>query len=147
MMVGIGMMMLAIVIVGQVMRHEGRRYRSRWFLLLCQAASPLGFVAVLAGWVTTEVGRQPWTVYGLLRTADSVSPSLTGNDVAISLALYVVVYLIMFPTGLAFMSNIVRAGAGEAQGELGEVEGALPGFAANQSRPAAEPDTAQGTGA
>jgi hypothetical protein len=67
-MVGIGGIMLAIVVVGQIMRRNERRYRSRWFLLLCQAAAPLGFIAVIAGWVTTEVGRQPWTVYGLLRT-------------------------------------------------------------------------------
>ena len=66
--------------------------------------APLGFIAVVAGWTTTEVGRQPWTVYGLLRTADFVSPSLTGADVVLSLACYVVVYLIMFPTGIA-LSN------------------------------------------
>jgi cytochrome bd ubiquinol oxidase subunit I len=68
---------------------------------------------VLAGWITTEVGRQPWTVYGLLRTADSVSPSLTGSDVALSLALYILVYLIMFPTGIAFMAGLVRRGPHE----------------------------------
>jgi cytochrome d ubiquinol oxidase subunit I len=72
--------------------------------------APLGFVAVLAGWTTTEVGRQPWTVYGLMRTADSVSPSLTGYDVVISLLGYVIVYLVMFPTGLALMTRIVRRG-------------------------------------
>jgi cytochrome d ubiquinol oxidase subunit I len=148
-MVGIGVIMLVVVVVGQVMRRGGRRFRSRWFLLLCQAAAPLGFIAVIAGWVTTEVGRQPWTVYGLMRTVDSVSPSLTGNDVAISLALYVVVYLIMFPTGLAFMSTIVRAGAGEADAEPGEIEGAMPtgSFAAAPSGPATEPGTGPAAGA
>jgi cytochrome bd ubiquinol oxidase subunit I len=65
---------------------------------------------VLAGWTTTEVGRQPWTVYGLMRTADSVSPSLTGTDVLISLIGYAVVYLIMFPAGVALMARIVRGG-------------------------------------
>ncbi len=88
----------------------GRLSDSGWFLRACQVAAPLGFIAVIAGWITTEVGRQPWTVYGVLRTADSVSPSLTGADVACSLALYVVVYLIMFPTGIAFMAVIVRRG-------------------------------------
>src|SRR5271154_5921820 len=140
-MVGIGMIMLAIVVVGQIMRRGGRRYRSRWFLLLCQAAAPLGFVAVIAGWVTTEVGRQPWTVYGLLRTADSVSPSLTGNDVAISLAFYVIVYLIMFSTGIAFMATIVRAGVDESAGEADETESARPvrAFAAATSLGQAAP--------
>ena len=78
--------------------------------MLCQWVAPLGFIAVIAGWTTTEVGRQPWTVYGLLRTADSVSPSLTGANVALSLALYIIVYLIMFPTGIAFMLGLVRRG-------------------------------------
>jgi cytochrome d ubiquinol oxidase subunit I len=76
--------------------------------------------------VTTEVGRQPWTVYGLLRTADSVSPSLTGTDVAISLTLYVLVYLIMFLTGIAFMAMIVRRGLDDGAGELDEAEASRP---------------------
>ena len=59
-----------MVCVGWWLRLRGRLYRhSAGFCVLCQLASPLGFVAVLAGWTTTEVGRQPWTVYGLLRTA------------------------------------------------------------------------------
>ena len=57
-------------------------------------AAPLGFVAVIAGWVTTEVGRQPWVVYGLLRTRDAVTPSLSASDVAISLLVYVVAYVL-----------------------------------------------------
>jgi cytochrome d ubiquinol oxidase subunit I len=109
-MVGIGVIMLVLAIAGQILRLRGRLWDSLWFLRLVQWAAPLGFIAVIAGWTTTEVGRQPWTVYGLLRTADSVSPSLTGADVALSLALYVVVYLIMFPTGIAFMAGLVRHG-------------------------------------
>jgi cytochrome d ubiquinol oxidase subunit I len=143
-MVGIAVIMLAIAAAGQFMRRDGRRYRTRWFLLLCQLAAPLGFIAVIAGWVTTEVGRQPWTVYGLLRTADSVSPSLTGHDVALSLAFYVVVYLIMFPTGVAFMATIVRAGVDDTAADLDEIEGGLPvrAFAAAASPgPAATPPT------
>src|SRR5262249_25525169 len=101
-MVGIGVIMLLVVIVGQVLQLRRRLWDSVWFLRLCQAVAPLGFIAVIAGWITTEVGRQPWTVYGVLRTADSVSPSLTGGNVAWSLAFYIVVYLIMFPTGIAF---------------------------------------------
>lgn len=109
-MVGIGLVMLAVVVAGNVLRVGGRVYDSPLFLRLCQWAAPLGFVAVLAGWTTTEVGRQPWTVYGLMRTADSVSPSLTGRDVALSLAGYVIAYLIMFPAGILLMRRIVRRG-------------------------------------
>jgi len=113
-MVGIALVMLFVAVTGQLLRRGGRLYHSAWFLRLCQWTAPLGFVAVIAGWTTTEVGRQPWTVYGLLRTAQSVTPSLTGTDVAISLSLYILVYLIMFPTGIAFMAGLVRRGVAAA---------------------------------
>lgn len=109
-MVGIGLIMLVMAVAGQLLRRKQRLYRARWYLVLAQWTAPLGFVAVIAGWTTTEVGRQPWTVYGLLRTAQSVTPSLTGTDVAISLGLYMLVYLVMFPTGIAFMAGLVRRG-------------------------------------
>jgi cytochrome d ubiquinol oxidase subunit I len=121
-MVGIGVIMLLVVVTGQVLRLRDRLWESVWFLRLCQWVAPLGFVAVVAGWVTTEVGRQPWTVYGLLRTADSVSPSLTGANVAWSLAFYIVVYLIMFPTGIAFMAGLVRRGTQRPDTEEPPVE-------------------------
>jgi cytochrome d ubiquinol oxidase subunit I len=81
-MVGIGFIMLGLIIASLWLRFRHRLFDTKWFLRLCQFAAPVGFLAVLAGWVTTEVGRQPWTVYGLLRTAHSVSPSLTGDVVA-----------------------------------------------------------------
>jgi cytochrome d ubiquinol oxidase subunit I len=109
-MVGIGFLMLAMVALSWWLRLRDRLFEVDWYLRLCEWVAPLGFVAVLAGWTTTEVGRQPWTVYGLLRTADSVSPSLTGVDVLISLLGYAIVYLVMFPTGLALMARIVRRG-------------------------------------
>ena len=72
---------------------------------------------MLAGWTTTEVGRQPWTVYGLLRTADSVPPSLTGGNALASLLGYMVVYLVIFPAGFYVMARSSRRacrGAGAA---------------------------------
>ena len=90
-------------------------------------SASLGFIAVLAGWTTTEVGRQPWTVYGLLRTADSVSPSLTGSDVLISLIGYTIAYLVIFPAGLFIMARFVRKGLEEAEGEPEEIESGRPG--------------------
>jgi cytochrome bd ubiquinol oxidase subunit I len=125
-MVGIAFIMLFVVVAGQVLQLRGRLWDSILFLRLCQWAAPLGFIAVIAGWTTTEVGRQPWTVYGLLRTADSVSPSLSGADVVLSLAFYVVVYLIMFPTGIAFMAGLVRRGPQEQEVEAEIVESGLP---------------------
>jgi cytochrome d ubiquinol oxidase subunit I len=113
-MVGIGLLMLALIVASWWLRWRGRLFDEGWFLWLCVLMSPLGFLAVLAGWATTEVGRQPWTVYGLLRTAESVSPSLTGLDVLVSLAGYGVVYLVMFPFGLALMARIIRTGPAES---------------------------------
>jgi cytochrome d ubiquinol oxidase subunit I len=109
-MVGIALLMLAVVAAGFVLMARGTLDRAGWYLRLCQLTSCLGFIAVIAGWTTTEVGRQPWTVYGLLRTADSVSPSLAGSDVVLSLALYVAVYLIIYPVGLLAMLRIVWRG-------------------------------------
>ena len=113
-MVGIAMLMLAVVITGFVLLARGRLDETRWYLRVCQLATCFGFIAVIAGWTTTEVGRQPWTIYGLMRTADSVSPSLTGPDVLLSLLLYVVVYLAVYPVGLGIMLRLVwRGPAGE----------------------------------
>jgi cytochrome d ubiquinol oxidase subunit I len=113
-MVGIAALMLAVVIVGFVLLWRGRLDETHWYLRLCQFATCFGFIAVIAGWTTTEVGRQPWTIYGLMRTADSVSPSLTGPDVLLSLLLYVVVYLVIYPVGVGIMLRLVwRGPAGE----------------------------------
>jgi cytochrome bd ubiquinol oxidase subunit I len=123
-MVGIGVVMLAVVVTGWLLRLRKRLFDAEWFLRLCQFVAPLGFIAVLAGWTTTEVGRQPWTVYGLFRTADSVSPSLTGGNVLGSLLLYMMVYLIMYPTGIAFMVGIVRQGVRDSEPAPLPIEGA-----------------------
>ena len=125
-MVGIGLLMLALIATSWWLRTHGRLFDASWFLWSCMLASPLGFLAVLAGWATTEVGRQPWTVYGLMRTADSVSPSLTGFDVVLSLVGYGVVYLIMFPAGIALMARIVRNGPAEPAMEPEPVESGRP---------------------
>ncbi len=115
-MVGIGFAMLGVVALGWWLYWRDRSFKAAWFLRLCQAMAPLGFVAVLAGWTVTEVGRQPWTVYGLLRTASSVSPSLTGPDVMWSLLAYMAVYLAMYPAGVAVMARIVRQGCAAVEG-------------------------------
>ena len=109
-MVGIGMLMLLLLAVSWLLRLVGDLYDSPWFLRACLFMSPLGFVAVLAGWTTTEVGRQPWTIYGLMRTVDSVPPSLTGTDALLSLLGYMAVYLVIFPAGILVMAKMVRKG-------------------------------------
>jgi cytochrome d ubiquinol oxidase subunit I len=111
-MVGAGLLMLAVAVAGNLMRRGDRLFTNRLFLVICEISVPLGFIAVLAGWTTTEVGRQPWTVYGLLRTADSVTPSLTGVDVLISLIGYIIAYAIIFPAGWLVVSRFIRQGPG-----------------------------------
>jgi cytochrome d ubiquinol oxidase subunit I len=102
--------MLALVICGGWVWRRGRLADARGFHLLCELASPLGFLAVIAGRVTTEVGRQPWVVYGLMRTKDAVTPSLSGGDVLVSLAVYVIAYIVIFGAGGYFMGRFLRAG-------------------------------------
>ena len=125
-MVGIGVIMLGLVVASWWLRFKGGLLETRWFLRACQLVAPLGFVAVLAGWTTTEVGREPWTVYGLLRTADSVSPSLTATDVLISLTGYILAYLVIFPAGLLIMARLVRKGPVGSAPADSPIEGGRP---------------------
>ena len=125
-MVGIAFLMLAVVAVSLWLRYRDRLFDSPWFLWLCMAMGPLGFVAVLAGWTTTEVGRQPWTVYGMLRTADSVSPSLVGGDVLVSLLAYMVVYLIIYPSAVLIAAGLVRKGPALAPETVAPIESGRP---------------------
>jgi cytochrome d ubiquinol oxidase subunit I len=111
-MVGIGTIMIAVGIIGSILWLTGRLYTSRWFLRLLTWVSPLGFLAVLAGWFTAEVGRQPWTVYGVLRTADAVSP-VPGGSVLASIILFGLVYGIVFGAGLYYIAQLVRRGPDE----------------------------------
>ncbi|MEO8346299.1 MAG: cytochrome ubiquinol oxidase subunit I [Betaproteobacteria bacterium] len=109
-MVGMGMLMLTVVAWGAWLRLRGRLFASPAFLFVCNFMAPAGFIAVVAGWTVTEVGRQPWVVYGLLRTKDAVSPSITGLDVLLSLLLYMAVYAVIFSAGLYYLFRLARAG-------------------------------------
>ena len=105
-MVGLGTLMLLLALVSLWARVRHRLYD--WPLLhrFAIAMGPAGFVAVIAGWVTTEVGRQPFTVHGLLRTADSVSP-LQAPAVAVSLLAFIVVYFIVFGAGVYYILRLM----------------------------------------
>jgi len=94
-MVGAGLLMLALAVIGLILRWRKKLYESSWFLKACVLSSPLGFIALWTGWVTAEVGRQPWVVYGYIRTSDAVS-NVSVNDVIISLGLLIVVYGLIF---------------------------------------------------
>jgi cytochrome d ubiquinol oxidase subunit I len=104
-MVGLGFAMLGLGLWSLTARARRKLYD--WPLLhrAAIAMGPSGFIAVLAGWVTTEVGRQPFTVYGVLRTADSASP-LAAPAVAASLAAFVIVYFIVFGIGVWYLLRL-----------------------------------------
>jgi cytochrome bd ubiquinol oxidase subunit I len=105
-MVAIGLLMAAFGLASLYYRARGRLYDTRWLQRAMTFMLPAGFVALLCGWVVTEVGRQPYTVYGVLRTSESNSPiGLPG--VATSLAAFAVVYLIVFAAGFLFMARLI----------------------------------------
>ncbi|TFW28442.1 cytochrome ubiquinol oxidase subunit I [Massilia horti] len=108
-MVGLGILMLVLGLWSLWLRWRHRLYQSRPFLRYAMVMGPAGLVALLSGWITTEVGRQPWLVYGLQRTADGVSPHGFAS-VALSLALFIVVYFFVFGVGIAYVLRLVRKG-------------------------------------
>jgi cytochrome bd ubiquinol oxidase subunit I len=112
-MVGLGLIMLAVSWLGMWLRWRGRLETARWFLWAALLSFPSGFVAVIAGWFTAEVGRQPWVVYGLLRTADAVTPSLTTGAVLFSLLAYIVVYSVIYAFGFYYIYQLLRDGPAE----------------------------------
>jgi cytochrome d ubiquinol oxidase subunit I len=110
-MVGMGLLLLGLAWVGVVLAlQRGALERARWFQVIGLACFPAGFLAVLAGWFTAEVGRQPWVVYGLLRTRDAVTPSLAAPDVILSLAVYVAAYAFIYSFGVGYIVRLLRAG-------------------------------------
>ncbi|HEY0014350.1 MAG TPA: cytochrome ubiquinol oxidase subunit I [Allosphingosinicella sp.] len=107
-MVGMGMLMLLLGLWSLLARLRKGLYEWTWFHRFALLMGPSGFVAVIAGWATTEVGRQPWVIYGLLRTRDAVSPiaapGLTG-----SLAAFAIVYFAVFSAGILYILRLMRA--------------------------------------
>ena len=109
-MVGIGLLMILMALAGAVQGLRGKLFDSPRLLKAFQWMIPLPFIAVLAGWFVTEVGRQPWLVHGMMRVEEGVTPSLTGGMVLATLIGYVLVYAVIFVAGLYYLTRIVRAG-------------------------------------
>jgi cytochrome d ubiquinol oxidase subunit I len=105
-MVGLGFLMAGLGMLSLWARARGRLYEWRWLHRFALAMGPSGLVAVLAGWITTEVGRQPWTIQGLMRTAESASP-LAAPAVAASLVAFVVVYFAVFGAGVLYILKLM----------------------------------------
>jgi cytochrome d ubiquinol oxidase subunit I len=108
-MVGIGFAMLGLGLWSLYLRWKGTLYTNVWFLRAAMVMTPAGFGAVLFGWFTAEIGRQPFVVYGLLRTADAVSP-VSANAVRTSLLVFIVVYAFIFGFGSYYLAKLLRKG-------------------------------------
>ncbi|MGE4242472.1 cytochrome ubiquinol oxidase subunit I [Ramlibacter sp.] len=133
-MVGLGMLTILLAAAGVWLLRGARVYASRAYLRFALAMGPAGLVAILAGWITTEVGRQPWVIYGIMRTADGVSAH-SAAQVGFTLALFVVVYALVFGTGTVYLLRIVGKGP-----EIGESE--IPDGGAGKKRQPMRPMSA-----
>ncbi|MSG11392.1 cytochrome ubiquinol oxidase subunit I, partial [Escherichia coli] len=108
-MVGIGLLMIALGLCSVWLRWRQRLYQSRPFLWFALGMGPAGLLALLAGWVTTEAGRQPWVIYGFLRTRDAVSLHST-MQMVISLLVFIIVYCAVFGVGYYYIFRLIRKG-------------------------------------
>lgn len=108
-MVGMGMLMIALGVWSLWLRYRQRLFHSRAFQWFALAMGPAGLLALLAGWITTEAGRQPWVIYGLLRTRDAVSLHSTAQMI-VSLLVFIVVYCSVFGVGYYYIIRLIQKG-------------------------------------
>ncbi|MCC2595560.1 cytochrome ubiquinol oxidase subunit I [Pusillimonas sp. MFBS29] len=143
-MVGLALLMIALAFWAAWARYRGVLYRSPRLWRFALLMGPSGLIAILAGWYTTEIGRQPWIVYGLMRTSDAVSPH-GAFEVGLALVLFIIVYFVVFGAGTIYMLRLIRKGPDEHEPPLP----GGPGESRTPSRPisaasddaAAEPAT------
>jgi cytochrome d ubiquinol oxidase subunit I len=109
------MLMLLLGVGGLWLRWSGRLYDQRLFLRFAVAMGPAGIVAILAGWMTTEIGRQPWVVYNVMRTAQAVS-NHSPMALSVSLGIFVVVYVAVFGTGISYLLRLAALGPDRYRG-------------------------------
>ncbi len=108
-MIGIGMAMILTGVFAVFLFFRKRLYDTKYFQYWCMAMTPTGFIAILAGWFVTEVGRQPYTVYGVLRTADSISPVIP-EQIAITLLAFIITYIFLFGAGSYYIIKLIGKG-------------------------------------
>ncbi|UQR62397.1 cytochrome ubiquinol oxidase subunit I [Bradyrhizobium sp. C-145] len=113
-MVGLGFLMLLLGVWGLWLRWRERLYQSRWFLRFALVMGPSGLTAILAGWYTTEIGRQPWVIYGVMRTKDAVSDH-AALVLSTTLIIFIVMYVVVFGTGVSYMLRLVGRGPKERE--------------------------------
>ena len=112
-MYGIGILMFAIASVSLWLRWRGTLFTTPWFLRLLVAMTPSGIIATLGGWYLAETGRQPWVIFGLLKTVDAVSP-VPAKTLLITLIAFIILYAFFMTAFLAFVLRIIRRGPNDA---------------------------------
>ena len=135
-MVGVGVLLICFGWVGAWLWWRDKLDTTRWYLWPVAHAWWLGFVAVLAGWVVTESGRQPWVAYGILRTANAISP-VPAASIATTLALFVIVYGIVFTMGIYFINRLIAKGPEGAAVEPPDIRAQSPISSAQEAGRAA----------
>ncbi|ADD78413.1 CydA [Pantoea ananatis LMG 20103] len=131
-MVALGLLMITLGVVSLWLRYKGGLYQSRPFLWFALLMGPSGLIAILAGWFTTEIGRQPWVVYGVQRTIDAVSPH-GEMHMSISLLAFILVYSSVFGVGYHYMMRLIKQGPVTGEGDIVETGG--PGQIKTPARP------------
>lgn len=109
-MVGLGLLMLFLGSLSCLEYFRNKLYSSKWLHYFWVSMIPSGFIALLAGWFVTEIGRQPYVAYGVIRTAKAVSPAILGPQVAWSLLSFVVMYSLIFGAGIYYIIKLIRKG-------------------------------------
>jgi len=118
-MVGLGVLMVITGVIAVVLYFRKKLFDTRWFQLWCMALTPAGFISVLAGWFVTEVGRQPYIVYGALRTSETISPVI-GPNVALSLLAFIITYTFVFGAGSYYILRLIGKGPVAAEKAYGD---------------------------
>ena len=108
-MVAIGMAMLATALVAIYLNFRKKLFTTKWFQFWCMAMAPSGFIALLSGWFVTEIGRQPYVVYGFLKTRDAASV-LSESQVLFSLISFIVVYFVIFGAATFYILRLLKKG-------------------------------------
>ncbi|OJW54043.1 MAG: cytochrome ubiquinol oxidase subunit I [Alphaproteobacteria bacterium 41-28] len=108
-MVGIGLLMALTGLMAIILYFRKALFTTKWFQFWCLAMTPTGFIAILAGWFVTEIGRQPYVVYGLMRTSEATSPVL-GQHIFLSLLAFIIVYALVFGAGIYYIAKLIRKG-------------------------------------
>jgi cytochrome d ubiquinol oxidase subunit I len=108
-MVGVGVLMILTGVMAAILYWRKKLFDTRWFHYWCMALTPAGFIAVIAGWCVTEIGRQPYVAYGVIRTVESVSP-VPGPHIALSLLAFIVTYTFIFGAGSYYILRLIAKG-------------------------------------